>query len=122
MLPDQVTVAEIAEALGKTVQWVRMLSDQRSWPYTIANKRGDRRFDLKALPPDIRTAVKIHRVAKAHTPKSPPARLPAPTTPADRFVDLVERALYSDRLGQVIIAFLWLAAGYMLGLIQTLAR
>jgi putative transposase len=91
-MPDQVSVKDIAVAMGKTVRWVLMMADRDNWPVAeTINKRRERRYRLDDLPPGVRKDVLLHQVLAAHaSPQSealivrPPAviaKAPAPDRP-----------------------------------------
>ncbi len=54
---EVVSTRQLADSLGITKQSLLERAKKESWPCEIINKRGDRRYHIKDLPPDIQKAL-----------------------------------------------------------------
>jgi len=54
---EVVSTRELAGSLGITKQSLLERAKKESWPCEVINKRGDRRYHIKDLPPDIQKAL-----------------------------------------------------------------
>ena len=57
MADQYVAKAEISTALGVSERSVNKRAKKESWPCEVINKRGDRRYHIRNLPPDIQEAL-----------------------------------------------------------------
>ena len=59
---DMVTARQIADVIGKSVQFINRIASNEGWRAEVINKRGDRRFYLESLPPEIQEKIMLDRV------------------------------------------------------------